>query len=335
MASQMPPATFDETTVDINAARLHVPRQRLGARSLPAGWRSTTRRPSKRRPKVPGPDAVTPDDEDGSGILPPMQEGDTLQLRELKPEQKFTQPPARYSEATLVKALEENGIGRPSTYASIISVIQARDYVNKIERLSNRRTARQPPSSSSREHSPAVWIQGVQASRFEGTAERQHQGTTVIPAGARDDRLGPASRSPIASGSPVRSKIVPRPAGIAVDLAVLAPRERSRRVACTPWIQTARTSVIAKTSDEDEPGAAGSGGSRAARSLRRRRQLDVRVCCGSAGTRPSFVRRPLDPRVRGRARELRAEARALSACSSTRSLARARRAGGSAGARRR
>ena len=59
-----------------------------------------------------------------------MQEGDTLQLRELKPEQKFTQPPPRYSEATLVKALEENGIGRPSTYASIISVIQARDYVN-------------------------------------------------------------------------------------------------------------------------------------------------------------------------------------------------------------
>ena len=62
-----------------------------------------------------------------------MQEGDRLQLRELKPEQNFTQPPARYSEATLVKALEENGIGRPSTYASIISVIQARDYVNKIE----------------------------------------------------------------------------------------------------------------------------------------------------------------------------------------------------------
>ena len=66
-------------------------------------------------------------------MLPPLREGDTLELRELKPEQKFTQPPPRYSEATLVKALEENGIGRPSTYASIISVIQARDYVNKIE----------------------------------------------------------------------------------------------------------------------------------------------------------------------------------------------------------
>jgi DNA topoisomerase-1 len=66
-------------------------------------------------------------------LLPALSEGDELTLRELKPEQKFTQPPPRYSEATLVKALEENGIGRPSTYASIITVIQAREYVNKID----------------------------------------------------------------------------------------------------------------------------------------------------------------------------------------------------------
>ena len=66
-------------------------------------------------------------------MLPPLAEGDRLELKELKPEQKFTQPPPRFSEATLVKALEENGIGRPCTYASIIGVIQARDYVNKIE----------------------------------------------------------------------------------------------------------------------------------------------------------------------------------------------------------
>ena len=62
-----------------------------------------------------------------------LAEGDRLDLKELRPEQKFTQPPPRYTEATLVKALEENGIGRPSTYASIIGVIQAREYVNKIE----------------------------------------------------------------------------------------------------------------------------------------------------------------------------------------------------------
>jgi DNA topoisomerase-1 len=54
-------------------------------------------------------------------------------MRALRPEQKFTQPPPRFSEATLVKELEENGIGRPSTYASIIGVLQDRDYVNKIE----------------------------------------------------------------------------------------------------------------------------------------------------------------------------------------------------------
>jgi len=85
------------------------------------------------RTEGPGPDAASADEEEGSGVLPPLSEGDTLDLKELKPEQKFTQPPPRYSEATLVKALEENGIGRPSTYASIIGVIQARDYVNKIE----------------------------------------------------------------------------------------------------------------------------------------------------------------------------------------------------------
>ena len=132
VASQMPPATFDETTVDINAANYTF--RVKGSVPKFAGWMAVYNQETvEAKTEGPGPDAVTPDDEDGSGILPPMQEGDTLQLRELKPEQKFTQPPARYSEATLVKALEENGIGRPSTYASIISVIQARDYVNKIE----------------------------------------------------------------------------------------------------------------------------------------------------------------------------------------------------------
>jgi DNA topoisomerase I len=129
VASQMPPATFDETTVDINAAQ-YVFRVK-GSVPKFAGWMAVYNQETIA--EGPGPDAVTPEDEDGSGILPPMQEGDRLELRELKPEQKFTQPPPRYSEATLVKALEENGIGRPSTYASIISVIQARDYVNKIE----------------------------------------------------------------------------------------------------------------------------------------------------------------------------------------------------------
>jgi DNA topoisomerase-1 len=68
-----------------------------------------------------------------SGVLPPLAEGDRLELKGLRPEQKFTQPPPRFTEATLVKELEENGIGRPSTYASIIGVLQDRDYANKVE----------------------------------------------------------------------------------------------------------------------------------------------------------------------------------------------------------
>ena len=66
-------------------------------------------------------------------MLPVLREGQTLELKQIKPEQKFTQPPPRFNEGSLVKSLEENGIGRPSTYASIISVLQARDYVNKME----------------------------------------------------------------------------------------------------------------------------------------------------------------------------------------------------------
>jgi DNA topoisomerase-1 len=130
VASQMPPATFDETTVDIEAAAYLF--RVKGSVPKFAGWMAVyNQEPAEER--TPGPDAATADDDDASGVLPPLSEGDRLELKALKPEQKFTQPPPRYTEATLVKALEENGIGRPSTYASIISVIQAREYVNKIE----------------------------------------------------------------------------------------------------------------------------------------------------------------------------------------------------------
>jgi DNA topoisomerase I len=139
VASQMPPATFDETTLDIDAAS-----RREGAAvylfrvkgSVPkfAGWMAVYNQEAvEARAEGPGPDAVTAEDEEGAGVLPAVSEGERLEMKALKPEQKFTQPPPRYSEATLVKALEENGIGRPSTYASIIGVIQTREYVNKIE----------------------------------------------------------------------------------------------------------------------------------------------------------------------------------------------------------
>ncbi|HMK44458.1 MAG TPA: type I DNA topoisomerase [Dissulfurispiraceae bacterium] len=72
-------------------------------------------------------------EEEEGGLLPPVREGEALRHGDLMPSQHFTQPPPRYTEATLVKALEEKGIGRPSTYAAIMSTIQDRKYVQKTE----------------------------------------------------------------------------------------------------------------------------------------------------------------------------------------------------------
>ena len=70
-------------------------------------------------------------EEEGSAALPPLEEGALLNLKELAPNQHFTQPPARYTEASLIKTLEENGIGRPSTYAPTITTILGRNYVER------------------------------------------------------------------------------------------------------------------------------------------------------------------------------------------------------------
>jgi DNA topoisomerase-1 len=145
----MMPATFDETVVDVTA----VPPVAPGAPStgsgrgdylfrvkgtVPkfAGWMATYDATSAEQ--LDAPEGATKadkgdEDEGAAGVLPPLAEGDRLTLKALRPEQKFTQPPPRFTEATLVKELEENGIGRPSTYASIIGVLQDRDYVNKTE----------------------------------------------------------------------------------------------------------------------------------------------------------------------------------------------------------
>jgi len=140
VASQMTPALFDDTSADISAG----PYTFRAKGSVPkfAGWlavygQSTGEAEESERTEMPSPKAGAKDGESDeaptSGILPALAEGQRLEQRGITPEQKFTQPPARYSEGTLVKALEEDGIGRPSTYASIISVLQAREYVNKIE----------------------------------------------------------------------------------------------------------------------------------------------------------------------------------------------------------
>jgi DNA topoisomerase-1 len=159
VASQMLPATFDETTVDIAAGdylfrvkgtvpkfpgwmatygpqdEASVPEGSAGSALGPAESKDETETPrSQPDGDRPGAVARADDEDDGaSGVLPPLAEGDRLELKLLRPEQKFTQPPPRFTEATLVKELEENGIGRPSTYASIIGVLQDRDYVIKAE----------------------------------------------------------------------------------------------------------------------------------------------------------------------------------------------------------
>src|SRR5262249_33756735 len=75
----------------------------------------------------------TGETDEGDRELPVLTEGEPLRLHKVEPEQHFTQPPPRFSEASLVKELEEQGIGRPSTYANILSTIQDRGYVEKRE----------------------------------------------------------------------------------------------------------------------------------------------------------------------------------------------------------
>ena len=128
VASQMPPATFDETTVDISAGD-YLFRVKGTVPKFP-GWLAAYGQVTEEKPET---EKDKDEDDSPTGVLPPLAEGDRLELRALRPEQKFTQPPPRFTEATLVKELEENGIGRPSTYASIIGVLQDRDYANKVE----------------------------------------------------------------------------------------------------------------------------------------------------------------------------------------------------------
>jgi len=128
IASQMKPAVFDVTQADIENGPyvLRVTGKVLKSRGFLAVYHEA-------------PDEETPTGENGAaddaaeGMLPPLREGQALELQKVVSEQKFTQPPAQYSEATLVKALEENGIGRPSTYATILSTITDRNYVDKVE----------------------------------------------------------------------------------------------------------------------------------------------------------------------------------------------------------
>ena len=118
VASQMSDARFHDTTVTVKNGKTLW--RAKGERLLFPGFLKV------QGLEAPDPDAVA---EDGSEQLPKLTNAEALKLLELTSEQKFTQPPPRYTEATLVKALEEQGIGRPSTYAAIISTLQDREYV--------------------------------------------------------------------------------------------------------------------------------------------------------------------------------------------------------------
>ena len=127
VACQMAHAVFDTVAVDMLAGADGPARHLLRANG------STLVKPGYIAVYQEGRDDTVEDDSDH--VLPPMQEGAAVALVALHPEQHFTEPPPRYTEASLVKALEEHGIGRPSTYASIISTLRDREYVE----IDNRR----------------------------------------------------------------------------------------------------------------------------------------------------------------------------------------------------
>jgi DNA topoisomerase I len=115
VASQMTDALFDATRIQVSCS--HGLFQASGAVCTFQGFLAVYE--------------AEEEADNGKESLPPLKEGEALALLDLKLEQKFTEPPPRFTEASLVKALEENGVGRPSTYVQIISTIQDRDYVVK------------------------------------------------------------------------------------------------------------------------------------------------------------------------------------------------------------
>jgi DNA topoisomerase I len=127
LASQINPAVFDQTTVDIDA------KSKTGGDIF---WFRVTGSVLKfdgfLKVYEESKEGKDEEDEELKHKLPALEAGQKLVLKELKPEQHFTEPPPRYNEASLVKELEERGIGRPSTYAAILSTIQERQYVQKV-----------------------------------------------------------------------------------------------------------------------------------------------------------------------------------------------------------
>ncbi len=124
VSSQMESAVLDQVAVDITSEDQAVTLRATGSVVAFDGFFKLYRESGDNRDREARGEAANRE-----RILPEMNKGDSLRRKGINPEQHFTQPPPRYSEASLVKRLEELGIGRPSTYASILSVLQDRDYV--------------------------------------------------------------------------------------------------------------------------------------------------------------------------------------------------------------
>jgi DNA topoisomerase-1 len=123
VACQMVPALFDQTTIDVVARGKNEVEYTFRATGSVLKFDGFLKVYKESKDEA--------DDEDTEHRMPLVAEGERLRLRALRPEQHFTEPPPRYNEATLVKRLEADGVGRPSTYASILSTIQEREYVKK------------------------------------------------------------------------------------------------------------------------------------------------------------------------------------------------------------
>ncbi len=141
VASQMTAAVFDQTTVDIDAkparSATRYSFRANGSVLKFAGYTAVYEESREEEGTEKGRDGPSVAGKDGRRALPalpPLSEGDALEKKSVEGKQHFTEPPPRYTEATLVKALEDNGIGRPSTYSAIVETIQARQYVTQIER---------------------------------------------------------------------------------------------------------------------------------------------------------------------------------------------------------
>ena len=170
VSSQMAPAVLDTVSVDIAA----------GGHTFRASG-STIKFPGFMAVYIEGEDEDAGREEEG--LLPDLAEGQPLTLQQLEQDQHFTQPPPRYTEAMLVKALEERGIGRPSTYAPIIETIQQRNYVDKEEKRFKPTELGQLVVDILKEYFPSiidVEFTAQMESELDQIADGQENGTTVL-----------------------------------------------------------------------------------------------------------------------------------------------------------